>query len=166
MTGTADILEARERAVREADLISRRETFIIRSIARIADRARAATNDAIRAAGFPDFSDAHAQVLFNLHVRGDRVTALAERAHISVQAMGKLVRDLEKKGYVERRPDPGDGRAQLVNLTARGVEFFEVAVEIIEAREREFEEVLGSAGFAKLGELTRQLAEHLDPDGF
>jgi DNA-binding MarR family transcriptional regulator len=34
--------------------------------------------------------------------------------------MGELVDDLERLGYVERRADPGDGRAKLVMLTTKG----------------------------------------------
>ena len=36
------------------------------------------------------------------------------------QAMGELVDYLEARGYVERLPDPSDGRAKLVRLTERG----------------------------------------------
>ena len=36
------------------------------------------------------------------------------------QSMGELVARLERGGWVERRPDPTDGRARLVCLTASG----------------------------------------------
>jgi len=39
-----------------------------------------------------------------------------------------MVRLLERDGLVERRPDPTDGRAALVFLTARGRAFRPVAV--------------------------------------
>jgi len=36
------------------------------------------------------------------------------------QSMGELIDTLERRDYVERRPDPDDGRARLVCLTAKG----------------------------------------------
>jgi DNA-binding MarR family transcriptional regulator len=31
-----------------------------------------------------------------------------------------MLRELERLGYVERHPDPTDGRARIIQLTARG----------------------------------------------
>lgn len=45
---------------------------------------------------------------------GTTVSVLAERAQITKQSMAELVRHLEVHGYVERVPDPKDGRAKLV----------------------------------------------------
>lgn len=39
---------------------------------------------------------------------------LAEEARMTKQSMGELVAYLERRGYVERLPDPRDGRARIV----------------------------------------------------
>ena len=62
----------------------------------------------------------HTQVFDNLDPEGTRLTALADRARISHQAMGEMVDELTRHGYLERVPDPTDGRARLVRLTAPG----------------------------------------------
>jgi len=49
-----------------------------------------------------------------------RLTALAEREAVSQPAMTGLISRLEVSGLVVRSPDPSDGRAQLVALTAQG----------------------------------------------
>ena len=49
-----------------------------------------------------------------------RLTALAEREAVSQPAMTGLVSRLQAAGLVERRADPSDGRAVLVELTAMG----------------------------------------------
>ena len=49
-----------------------------------------------------------------------RLTALAEREAVSQPAMTGLVSRLQGAGLVERRADPSDGRAVLVELTAMG----------------------------------------------
>ena len=54
---------------------------------------------------------------------GLRMGELARRARLSKQTMTELVRRLEEDGLVERRPDPSDGRASLIFLTARSRDF-------------------------------------------
>jgi DNA-binding MarR family transcriptional regulator len=56
------------------------------------------------------------------HLVGGPMTigGLAERLEVTQQAVSKSVADLERRGYVERRPDADDARARRVVLTARG----------------------------------------------
>ncbi|MGQ0573296.1 MAG: MarR family winged helix-turn-helix transcriptional regulator [Pseudonocardia sp.] len=72
------------------------------------------------AAGFADIRPAHGKVFETIGPDGNRVTAMAEQARITKGAMVELVDYLEARGYLERSPDPRDGRAKLVRLTARG----------------------------------------------
>ena len=51
-----------------------------------------------------------------------RATHLAERLGVSAPVLSRHIAELEEQGYVVRRPDPLDGRAQLVALSASGVE--------------------------------------------
>ncbi len=45
---------------------------------------------------------------------------LGEKLDISRQALTELMKKMEKRGYVLRRPDPKDRRVQLVRLTQKG----------------------------------------------
>jgi DNA-binding MarR family transcriptional regulator len=74
----------------------------------------------LHAAGFEDVRSAHGAVFQNIRAQGSRITEMAEQAQITRQAMGQLVDDLERLGYVTRIPDPLDGRAKLVTLTDQG----------------------------------------------
>src|SRR3954469_13747632 len=49
-----------------------------------------------------------------------RCSALAARAGVDVSVVSRQVAALEKAGYVERRPDPRDGRASLIGLPPAG----------------------------------------------
>ena len=49
-----------------------------------------------------------------------RCSALAEAAGIDVSVASRQVAALERAGYLERRPDPVDGRASLISLSAAG----------------------------------------------
>src|SRR5436305_12397169 len=71
-------------------------------------------------AGFDDIRPAHTAVFQHIEAAGSRLTDLAERAQIAKQSMGYLVDYLERRGYLERRPDPSDRRAAIVCLTDRG----------------------------------------------
>jgi DNA-binding MarR family transcriptional regulator len=75
---------------------------------------------ALRRAGFDDINPAAANVFTFLTPEGATVSALANRSHVRKQTMAQTVEQLERSGYVARRPNPKDRRSQLVFLTARG----------------------------------------------
>jgi DNA-binding MarR family transcriptional regulator len=88
--------------------------------------------DRFAAAGFADVRPSYGSALLPLFEEdGLRMGELARRARLSKQTMTELVRKLEREGLVERRPDPSDGRASLIFLTARSREFEPVATRIL-----------------------------------
>jgi DNA-binding MarR family transcriptional regulator len=74
----------------------------------------------LREAGYGDVRPAHYAVFRYLAPEGSRVTELAEAAGMTQQSMGEFVAHLERLGFVERRPDPRDGRARIVVPTEAG----------------------------------------------
>lgn len=71
--------------------------------------------------GWPDLRASQAALILNVDRRsGTRLTELARRAGVTKQAMMVVVDELEVRGLVRRTPDPEDGRAKVVRLTARG----------------------------------------------
>ncbi|QRP48800.1 MarR family winged helix-turn-helix transcriptional regulator [Amycolatopsis sp. FDAARGOS 1241] len=81
----------------------------------------AGINAATRACD-PRTRAARATVFIHLEPGGIRLTRLAEKALMTSQAMGELVDDLERLGYLRREPDPADRRAKLIRFTNRGSE--------------------------------------------
>ena len=59
-------------------------------------------------------------VATNLPAEGLGMSALAQRAGLSLQRAGQLVTELEEAGYVQRVADPEDGRVRRAVYTARG----------------------------------------------
>ncbi len=97
----------------------------------------------LRAAGYGDVRPAHYAVFRYLEDDGSRVTELAEVAGMTKQSMGELVAYLEERGYIERRPDPRDGRAKIVVLTEKGQRGIEAAAERIAEIEAELARWMG-----------------------
>jgi DNA-binding MarR family transcriptional regulator len=100
---------------------------------------------------------AHGNVLQFLDDAGTRVSVLAERAQMTKQSMAQLVAHLEQHGYVERVPDPADGRAKLVRATARGREVYAIVRELIVELDARLDEHMGAAKVAQLRELLEEL---------
>ena len=91
---------------------------------RLLDDAFADFSDELRkrveAAGFTDIRPGHGCVFGTIEPDGSRLTDLAQRANMTKQSVGEATSDLEQRGYVERVPDPNDGRAKIIQLTERG----------------------------------------------
>lgn len=96
-----------------------------------------------RAEGFTDLREAHDPVFAFLPPAGARLTELAQRARMTKQSMGELIRELEALGYVERATDPADGRAKIVTFTARGQRASALGILTIRDTERRWADQVG-----------------------
>jgi DNA-binding MarR family transcriptional regulator len=113
----------------------------------------------LHARGYDDLSVPHLNVL---HWPGPdqlRPSDLAVRLRMSKQALNYLLGDLERMGYLERRPDPSDGRSRRIHLTQRGREATKIMREAARGVEREWEQRLGKEDFAQLRALLLRLDE-------
>ena len=93
-------------------------------LAKASQRWNELLQDAFADAGFPEVRASYGSVLLPLFEDdGLRMGELASRARLSKQTMTTMVRLVERDGLVERRPDPVDGRATRVHLSAKGRRF-------------------------------------------
>ena len=118
-------------------------------------RARMLTR--LRESGFDDFEPAHFTVFRYPNPDGARPSELAARLGISKQSLSYLLRELERLGYLERRPDPADLRAKRVVVTRRGKAAIAVIRSAVAELEREWAEQLGARRFAQLRSLLVEL---------
>ncbi len=114
-------------------------------------------------AGFDDVTLAQARVFERIGPDGTRLTDLAEQAQVTKQTAGFLVDQLEKAGYVERRPDPTDARARLVCIAERGAKAVEIADKVVSEVEAEWEAHLGRRDMQQLRRSMARLREITDP---
>jgi DNA-binding MarR family transcriptional regulator len=115
------------------------------------------------AAGAVDVTPTQARLMAQVDPDGTRTVTLAARARITKQSAGFLVDQLERAGYVERVPDPADGRAKLVRLTRRGRTVGDAADAVVAESLREWEQHLGAARMRALEETMRLLRPITDP---
>jgi DNA-binding MarR family transcriptional regulator len=104
-------------------------------------------------AGYPDIRPAHGYIFQHIQPEGSRLTDLAERAQLTKQSISYLVDYLEARGYLERGPDPTDGRSKLVRLTEAGRELMNVADRIFAQMEEEMSAKMGSEDLQTLRHL-------------
>ncbi|QNN52660.1 MarR family winged helix-turn-helix transcriptional regulator [Nocardioides mesophilus] len=119
--------------------------------------------DAIVAAGVTDITLAQARIAARIAPDGSRVSDLAEQARVTKQSAASLVEQLEKAQYVERVPDPTDGRARLVRLTPRLQRVARVADAEVARVLAEWADHVGADRLHQLHEILRDLRAITDP---
>jgi DNA-binding MarR family transcriptional regulator len=119
--------------------------------------------DHLRAHGFDDLTIAQARIAARLDDDGMRLTDLAAAAQVTKQTAAFLVGQLERAGYVVRRPDPTDARARLICIAERG-RAAQRAARVVERRvEAEWTRHLGADRMAALRTSLLDLREITDP---
>ena len=119
--------------------------------------------DAVVAAGITDITLAQARIAARIAPDGSRVSDLAEQARVTKQSAAALVEQLEKAEYVERVPDPTDGRARLVRLTPRLQRVGEAADAEVARVLAEWADRVGEDRLQQLHEILRDLRGITDP---
>jgi DNA-binding MarR family transcriptional regulator len=116
---------------------------------------------ALREAGFHDIRPAHANVFAFARPDGIQVSELAAVSQVRKQTMAQAVEQLEQLGYVERRPDPSDGRARLIFLTARGLAVRPVCVAAGRRVEERWADLIGDEAVESLRQTMQDLLSRL-----
>ncbi|HET8568966.1 MAG TPA: MarR family transcriptional regulator [Candidatus Limnocylindria bacterium] len=129
---------------------ARRRLPIGQLLGRLQRHFRLALYRRAREAGYTDVREAHLQVFGTIDWTGTRLTDLAARANMTRASMAELVDELERNGYVERRPDPEDGRAKRVCLTRRGRKLMTRALRAVEEIERVYASAIGTERFERM----------------
>ncbi|WLP89844.1 MarR family transcriptional regulator [Gordonia sp. NB41Y] len=83
---------------------------------------------ALRTAGRGGLTAGLSSALWTILAHGPlRLSDLSDREGVSMPTMSRVVGTLEQHGYVERTPDPDDGRARLLVATDLGRDYLREA---------------------------------------
>jgi DNA-binding MarR family transcriptional regulator len=113
--------------------------------------------DRLHERGFTDLDAPHLNVLQYPGPEGRRPSDLAAQLRMSKQALNYLLGELERLGYLERRPDPDDLRSKRIALTARGRSIVPVIRQAVADVESEWAAQLGAERFSELRALLVEL---------
>jgi DNA-binding MarR family transcriptional regulator len=119
--------------------------------------------EGLEKAGFGDLRASHLPILQYLRPAGSRITELAELAHIAQPSVVYLVNFLVDHEYVERFPDPLDGRAVLVRRTERGLTADHVLHAVTEQVTARWSQCIGEAAVEQLLTSLERLADATRP---
>jgi DNA-binding MarR family transcriptional regulator len=120
---------------------------------------RARMHESVAAAGHEHIGPAHFNILQHPTPDGLRPSELAARAQMTKQAANRLIRHLERHGYLGLEPDPTDQRARIVRLTKRGWALIRTIRDVVEDVEAEWAQRLGRRRFEALRTALTELGE-------
>ena len=117
----------------------------------------------LAAAGYADSYPSWGTNIFHyLRGGGLRLTELAKRSHTTKQAMRYTINQLEAAGYVERVPDPSDGRAKIIRYTERGWQLRRGGDEILANLEGQCLRQLGEERMRQFKDLIEDVSNVLE----
>jgi DNA-binding MarR family transcriptional regulator len=119
---------------------------------------------ALNARGYQDIRPSHSAVFANLGTGAVRVTELAERAQVTQQAMGKMLKELERMGYVARDVDSGDKRAKAIRLTQLGAKLAADIVAVVADTRDCYAQKIGYQELENLEVALRKAVDKLELD--
>ncbi|MFF3908977.1 MarR family winged helix-turn-helix transcriptional regulator [Streptomyces sp. NPDC001848] len=125
-----------------------------RALLAVAGELTQRIHDGVVARGFEGLRPAHGFAFARLAPHGATVTEPAAHLGVTKQAASRLVEEIVRKGYAERRPHPEDARARLIVLTERGWACTRAAEEAAADAVRPWVELLGER---EIRSLRRQL---------
>jgi DNA-binding MarR family transcriptional regulator len=113
------------------------------------------------ASGYDDLNPAHVGLFRYPTLDRRRPSELADQLQITRQSVNDLLGHLEQRGYLTREPDPADGRARVVRLTAAGRNLEKAINGQALAAEQEIAALLGSRRFSQLRTALEELGDYV-----
>lgn len=129
--------------------------------------ARALKLDMLRhaqAMGHTEIQASHNAVYATLPPEGARSADMAQRAGITRQSMGEIIREMVALGHLEMVPDPTDGRAKIVKWSEHGKRVASDGFDHIVELDRLFRERFGDADVDTTYRVMLGIMEMLSPE--
>jgi DNA-binding MarR family transcriptional regulator len=108
------------------------------------------TSQALSEQGYGDLRPMHLLVIERLFISEARATELAEAIGLTKQATGQILDRMDELAYVQRVPDPSDGRAKVLQLTERGQRAAQALRLIADENEEKVLAALGQTRYRQL----------------
>lgn len=112
--------------------------------------------------GYKDFKIAYMPVIMNIATEGTNNNDLAMHGRVTKQAMSKVVKELQKKGYITAKTDPKDKRGVIFTLTPRGKDFVKCAKAAVSKLMEDYRLAFGKKKFNDLVLMLAEVIEYND----
>ena len=147
------------------ELRAERNRRLYRSLTRTLREYDRKLVEGLHAHGFTDFSPAFPALLSNVDLAGTPIGVASRRAGVSRQAVGQLVREVERCGYARRERSPTDARVTIIRFTPRGKRMLARVLELVDEIELEMSRALPRGEFTRLRQGMQAVADAIDPEG-
>lgn len=97
--------------------------------------------------GYKAFKMTYMPVIMNIDASGTNNNDLAVRSKVTKQAMSKVIKELQRAGYISSKKDPSDKRSVIFSLTAKGKNLIACAKESVGELMNEYRKELGRRNF-------------------
>ncbi|MBI2719702.1 MAG: MarR family transcriptional regulator [Rhizobiales bacterium] len=144
---------------------AKREQMLLRLLVRLFRRMSDETVLRMRKRGIAGMMPAYPRLLGNLDTGGTRIGALARKMGTTRQAVAQLAAEIERAGFVERVPDPEDGRGVIVRFTKKGRAGLACAIEVMIEIEAEYATIIDAKGLSELKRLMAAILDVTDQEG-
>jgi len=112
--------------------------------------------------GYKGFKMAYMPVIMNIDLNGTSNNDLALRANVTKQAMSKVIKELQKSGYISSKTDPDDKRSTIFRLTSKGESLIQTAKESVSDLMDEYRKLIGKKNYDGLLMQLVNIIEHMD----
>ncbi len=115
--------------------------------------------DRLATRGHPGIRPAHDFALRAVVAGAASVSEVGRHTSVSKQAAAKTVAFLEDNGYVQRRPDPDDGRRARLTVTDRGHALMHEGEAVFDELRAEWETLVGRARVTEVQDALQHLLD-------
>lgn len=152
----------RSAPIRADELASARQHLLLRQLFVVFSALRDELFEGLTRSGHPGLTMQHSLLLRNLPWEGTSMADLVRSAGASRQAIARIARDLEARGYLVIAENPADARGVTLAFSRRGLVLAKEIVRHAKAVESRVERILGAEAMpafrAHLARLQRELA--------
>ena len=127
------------------ECIAQRRNLLIRAVNLLKKDMDNRLTESLQQKGYADFKMGDMVLIANIAPEGIINNELAKKAHITKQAMSKVVKNLEGAGYIVTRKHENDNRATVIFLSDKGKELVIAATESVLEIERYYAGLVGEA---------------------
>lgn len=136
-------------------------TNVARKLDNVSEEFHRRLRDKLLARGYDGLKLSFHTVMSNIIFSGTRLVDIAEINGMTKQSIGLIATEIEDLGYIQRIPDPHDGRAKNLVFTERGEQLIQDSIKIVKEVEAEFAALIGEEKIHQLELLLAELSDRI-----